>query len=258
MKTRWTILNQTVNGIVEWLRKQVRTANMQGLLVGVSGGLDSAVVAYLIEKAFPNHSLGVIMPLKSNPVDLKHANQVIEKSKIDGMTVDLSETHDMLLSTIKQHLEEKDAFNPSTLQLADANLRARLRMSTLYTLATNYNYLVVGTDNKSEWYTGYFTKFGDGGVDLLPIVDFTKSEVYEMGEYLGIPQEVLQKKPSADLWKGQTDEEEMGTTYDKIDAYIRGERVPEKDEQLIEQMHQRTAHKRQLPKMLLKSELSHL
>src|SRR5699024_11270285 len=98
------------------------------------------------------------------------------------------------------------------------------------------NYLVVGTDNASEWYTGYFTKYGDGGVDIQPIIDFTKGEVKEMASFLGVPEEVVQKKPSADLWEGQTDEGEMGISYDVIDAYIKGEAVPEKDKKRIEQM----------------------
>ncbi|MFP3360427.1 NAD(+) synthase, partial [Planococcus sp. SIMBA_143] len=90
-------------------------------------------------------------------------------------------------------------------------LRARLRMSTLYALATNYNYMVVGTDNAAEWYTGYFTKYGDGGADILPLVEFTKQEVRDLASYLGVPSHIVKKKPSADLWEGQTDEDEMGT-----------------------------------------------
>lgn len=241
-----------VKNIVHWLKEQVKNAHVRGLLVGVSGGLDSAVVAYLLKRAFPDHSLGVIMPLKSNPNDLKHAKDVIENSGIQGMTIDLTKTHEILLSQVTKLLNDQKKLDPSKQQIADANLRARLRMSTLYTLATHLNYLVVGTDNKSEWYTGYFTKYGDGGVDLLPIVDYTKSEVYEMGAYLGIPQEILSKKPSADLWEGQTDEEEMGTTYDIIDSFIEGEEIPKEDRRLIEQMHERTEHKRNLPKQYLR------
>lgn len=245
-------MEQAVNEIVQWLRRQVEDAKVNGLLVGVSGGLDSAVVAYLIKRAFPEDSLGVIMPLKSNPIDIKDAEQVIENSGIKGMTIDLTTTHDILFTTLKEELAERNELNEQTLQLADANLRPRLRMSTLYTLAANYNYLVVGTDNKAEWYTGYFTKYGDGGVDLQPIVDFTKHEVWEMGKFLGIPQSILEKKPSADLWEGQTDEEEMGTTYDKIDAYLLGQAIPTEDREKIENMHRDTEHKRHMPKMFFR------
>src|SRR5699024_1933154 len=134
--------------------------------------------------------------LKSNPQDMKAAENVIEKCGINHVTVDLTETHRVLYTQIKEQLESKKELQEQTDQLADANLRARLRMSTLYTIATNYNYLVVGTDNASEWFTGYFTKYGDGGVDILPIVSFTKHEVREMARYLGVPNEIIDKQPS--------------------------------------------------------------
>src|SRR5699024_8272423 len=168
-----------------------------------------------------------------------------EQCDIEQMTIDLSETHQTLFSEIQQHLtsQAENKENP----LTDANLRARLRMSTLYTIATHRQYMVVGTDNASEWYTGYFTKYGDGGVDILPLVEFTKREVREMAAHLGVPQDIIDKKPSADLWEGQTDEKEMGTTYDKIDGYLEHEPIPEKDRKLIEDMHQKTEHKRRIP-----------
>ena len=245
-------MKEEIDNIVYWLKQQVQNAHVNGLLVGVSGGLDSAVVAYLIKQAFPNNSLGVVMPLKSNSQDIQDAKKVIKNSNIQGMTVDLTATHDSLFSSIQGKLKSTNELIEDTIQLADANLRARLRMSTLYTLAANYNYLVVGTDNKSEWYTGYFTKYGDGGVDILPIVDYLKSEVVKIGEYLGIPEEVLRKKPSADLWEGQTDEVEMGTTYDKIDAYLNGVEIPEEDQLIIKKMHRRTEHKRNLARQFIR------
>lgn len=240
-----------VDKIVRWLQKQVKGAYADGLVVGLSGGLDSAVVAYLIKRAFPKQSLAVTMPLKSNPNDMKHAQEVIDGSGIHDISVDLTETHDVMYTKVLNQLKEKNEFVEKTDRLADANLRARLRMSTLYTIATNYNYLVVGTDNASEWYTGYFTKYGDGGVDLLPIVDFTKEEVGEMARFLGVPEEIITKQPSADLWEGQTDEEEMGTTYKHIDAYLRGEEIPESDQLIIERMHARTEHKRNIAKQFI-------
>ena len=245
------ILDKTIDHIVSWLRTQVKNAKVNGLVVGLSGGLDSAVVSYLIQRAFPDDSLAVIMPLRSNPNDIQHAEAVVQGSGIRSLTVDLTNSHQTLYGSIRDQLIEKNELVEETDRLADANLRARLRMSTLYTIATNYNYLVVGTDNASEWYTGYFTKYGDGGVDILPIVEFTKGEVREMARFLGVPNEIIKKKPSADLWEGQTDEEEMGTSYDKIDAFLKGEAIPEQDREIIEQMHQRSAHKRAIAKQFI-------
>lgn len=239
-------MEKIIDDIVVWLQQQVKSAGVNGLLVGVSGGLDSAVVAHLIKRAFPEDSLGVILPLKSNSEGMEHAQRVLESGNIQGMTIDLTKTHEAMFEQIQNVLKQQNALKQQNVRLADANLRARLRMSTLYTIATNHNYLVVGTDNASEWYTGYFTKYGDGGVDILPIVDFTKQEVREMATVLGVPSEIIHKKPSADLWEGQTDETEMGTTYDKIDAHLNGEVIPEDDKAIIEQMHKRTEHKRSL------------
>lgn len=241
-------MEQKVNLIVNWLKQQVEAAHANGLVVGLSGGIDSAVVANLIKRAFPDDSLAVIMPVKSNPQDVEDAKKVAEACGIKQITVDLTSTHELMYKTIKSSLPLSEKWNEAQDRIADANLRARLRMSTLYTFASNYRYLVVGTDNAAEWYTGYFTKYGDGGVDIQPIIDLTKSEVGELARYLNVPEEVIDKKPSADLWVGQTDEEEMGTTYEMIDRYLNHETIPEKDRDIIEKMHARTEHKRQIAK----------
>lgn len=240
-------MKQKIEQLVSWLQDQVRQANMNGLVVGVSGGIDSAVVTYLAKKAFPDTSLAVIMPCKSNPQDQQDAKKVVQHAKIDAIEVDLTESHNQLFQAINSAIREKGDFVPEREQLGDANLRARLRMSTLYTIGNNYKYLVCGTDNAAEWYTGYFTKYGDGGVDLVPLVHFTKGEVYDMARALGVPNDVIDKAPSAGLWDGQTDETEMGTTYNKIDAYLKGESIPEADRERIEALHRRSAHKRRLP-----------
>lgn len=246
-------MENITQNIVKWLRKKVTEAGVKGLLVGLSGGLDSAVVSHLIKRAFPDNSLAVIMPIHSNPNDIEHALKVAESCGIKHTTVNLTETHNIMIDSIKQATPIGD-WNEQNERIADANLRARLRMSTLYTIATHYNYLVVGTDNAAEWFTGYFTKFGDGGVDIQPIIDLTKREVAELATYLGVPPEVIDKQPSADLWIGQTDEEEMGTSYDMIDNYLDGIAIPDEDRELIEQMHKRTAHKRQIaPQFLFKN-----
>jgi NAD+ synthase len=237
-------MKEHVDGIVHWLQNQVKASGTKGLVVGVSGGLDSAVVAHLIKRAVPENSLGVLLPIYTSEENMGHAHDVIESCGINDITIDLTDTHKTMYSEIKNQLEESNSFIDANDQLSSANLRARLRMSALYALAANYNYLVVGTDNASEYYTGYFTKYGDGGVDILLIVEFTKKEIREMADYLGVPSDIVRKKPSADLWEGQTDEDEMGTTYDKIDDYLKGKEIPEKDKNIIESMHAKTAHKR--------------
>lgn len=241
---------QKVERAVNWLREIAQKAGASGLLVGVSGGIDSAVVAFLIKRAFPEHSLGVIMPCKSNPQDRLDALKVVEKAGLKHLEIDLSEVHELLFTKIKDNIAQKNEWKEERERLGDANLRARLRMSTLYAIANNYQYLVVGTDNAAEWHIGYFTKYGDGGCDCLPLAGITKGEVREWAKYLGVPQEIIDKVPSAGLWEGQTDEEEMGTTYDMVDRYLRGEDIPLPDRQIIERLHRQSAHKRAIPPIL--------
>lgn len=239
-------MDKQIEQLLQWLREQVKASGTNGALVGVSGGIDSAVVTHLIKRAFPESSLGVIMPCKSNPQDKEHALAAVQSAGIDHVEVDLTDTHEILFTGIERALQQKGEWNEKAAQLGDGNLRARLRMSTLYAIANNYGYLVTGTDNAAEWYTGYFTKYGDGGVDLVPLVHFSKGQVYEMAKVLGVPDEILKKQPSAGLWEGQTDENEMGTTYKQIDNFLQGKDIPEKDRQIIERLHKRSEHKRRL------------
>ncbi len=243
-------MENMVNTIVKWLQQEVMDSHVEGLVVGLSGGLDSAVVSKLIKIACPNDSLAVIMPIKSNPADLEDAKKVVMATDINALTIDLTPTHEMMFQSIKGNIDDQHSWNNDKEQIADANLRARLRMSTLYTVATNYNYLVVGTDNAAEWYTGYFTKYGDGGVDIQPIIDLRKEEVADMAKYLQLPSAVINKKPSADLWEGQTDETELGTSYTNIDRFLEGQTIPKADEKIIEKLHAQTEHKRNIARQL--------
>ena len=228
---------EKIEKTVQWLRQKVQEANCKGLVVGVSGGIDSAVVANLIKKAYPNNSLGVIMSINSNPKDREDALKVINGCNLDYIDVDLSEPQMEIRNIALNALKEKNLFDPNGERAADSNLRARVRMCTLYTVANDLGYLVVGTDNAAEVHTGYFTKYGDGGVDLVPLANLTKAEVYE---------DVINKAPSAGLWEGQTDENEMGTTYDMIDKVVLGKRdeVPQKDLEIIDRLHRISEHKR--------------
>ena len=237
---------EKIEKTVLWLREMVEKAGAKGIAVGVSGGIDSAVVAYLIKKAFPNNSIGVIMNIKSNPNDAMDGMKVIEGCGIEHMVLNLDEPQSMILEQITSKLKEKSLFNDQNLRMTDANLRARIRMSSIYTVANNLGYLVAGTDNAAEVYTGYFTKYGDGGVDILPIANLTKAEVYEWAKELGVHQDIINKAPSAGLWEGQTDENEMGTTYKYIDMVLEGRRdeVPEKDLAIIDRLHRVSEHKR--------------
>lgn len=242
-----TEIERKIEVVVQWLRDQVQNAGAKGLVVGISGGIDSAVVANLIKRAFPDNSIGVLMPINSQPEDLKDGIAVAEKAGIQYIQVDLSDEKIKLLGKVNEALKAVGRYDEERQRMTDANLRARLRMSTLYSVANQLNYLVVGTDNAAEVYTGYFTKYGDGGVDLLPIASLKKYEVYEWGRVLGVPESVLNRKPSAGLWEGQTDEAEMGTTYAYIDALLEGKEIPERDREIIERLHRISAHKRMMP-----------
>jgi len=237
-------IEKNIGKTVEWLKNKVENSGTKGLIVGLSGGIDSAVCAALMKKAFPDHSLGVILPCSSNIIDREFALKLVEAIDIASTEVNLSAEHESLFNKIAHSLRDHDVRGE---QLTNANLKARLRMSTIYAIANSLNYLVIGTDNAAELFTGYFTKYGDGGVDIMPIANITKGEVYEWAEYLNVPKEIIERQPTAGLWDGQTDENEMGTTYNMIDRYIKGEDIPKEDEKIILELHNKSQHKRELP-----------
>jgi len=208
----WTHL---ADKLVLWIRGQVVSAGCKGVVVGMSGGLDSSAAAVLCQRAFPQGVLGVLMPCYSCQEDSEHAQAVASKFSIPTRVVLLDSVIDVLLGTLPS-----DGAEPGLSQLAKANLKVRLRMLTLYYFANQLNYLVVGSSNRSELSVGYFTKYGDGGVDILPLGNLVKGQVRELAGFLGIPQLIIDKPPSAGLWPGQTDEGELGFSYEELDRYL--------------------------------------
>jgi NAD+ synthase len=231
----------TITYLVKWLRKRADDSGALGAIVGISGGVDSATVAALCLQAFPQTTLGVLMPVHSDPRDHQDAVTVCETLNLPYTTVVLDGVHDALVAALQasgQHAEHR---------LALANLRPRLRMTTLYYFANRLNRLVAGTGNRSEAYVGYFTKHGDGGVDVLPIGGLVKSQVRELAAALGIPPAIVERTPSAGLWPGQTDEDEMGLTYAVLDAYLLTGAAPPTARSRIERLHAASEHKRRTP-----------
>lgn len=235
-------LEQYLEEIVKFLQKEVKKANAKGLIVGLSGGIDSAVVALLIKKAFPENHLNLIMPCFSPDIDLKYAQKLVQTHQLKAEVVNLD---DIFLSF--QKILDKN-INPEKIKIIHGNLKARLRMNLLYAYAQNYNYLVVGTDNADEWHIGYFTKYGDGGVDLLPIAHLLKQDVFAAAKILKVTDEIIVRTPTASLWDGQTDEQEMQFSYQELDQYLLGNhlQISESVKKKIEHLNEITKHKRSL------------
>ena len=238
--------------ISTWLRERAGIAGAHGYVFGLSGGVDSAVVAKLCQLAFPQRVLGVILPCYSHSQDEEDARLVANAFSIPVARVDLESTFDALTDSLTHavkgmptHVDTVDIKQ----QLPEANVKPRLRMASLYFIANSLSYLVAGTGNRSEITLGYYTKYGDGGVDVLPIGGLVKSEVRALARELGVPERIITKPPTAGLWVGQTDEAEMGFSYDTLEQYLQNGRaaVPAGVADRIEKLRHASNHKRELP-----------
>ena len=219
-----------------WLRDQVNRSGASGIILGLSGGIDSSVLAALGREALGKSGvLGVIMPCHSIDEDESDARLLAQAVDVEFKRVDLTSVFDALNTSTGEE------FN----SLVKSNMKARLRMVTLYALGQSRNMLVCGTSNKSEYETGYFTKYGDSGVDLMPLASFLKREIREMARVLNVPEKIINKAPSAGLYEGQTDEGDMGFTYDVLDEYLATGLINDpKARERIDVMRRRSEHKR--------------
>jgi NAD+ synthase len=199
----------TINAVSSWIKEQVEKAGAKGIVLGLSGGIDSAVVAALARRSLGPDVLGLLLPCHSHQQDSEDALTVAGHLGLETVTVDLTPVFDLLLTLL-----------PPADALVTANLKPRLRMMTLYHFARIKRYLVAGTSNKSEIAVGYFTKFGDGGADLLPLGDMLKSQVRDLAVQLRLPKAIVDKPPSAGLLPGQTDEGELDLSYDELDQAL--------------------------------------
>lgn len=238
--------------LVQWLRDRAQDAGAEGFIIGLSGGIDSAVVARLCQLATPNRVLGVILPCYSHAQDEADARLLARTFGMPVARVDLSPVFDALTGALHaavKGLPTSVHVTDIKQQMPEANIKPRLRMTSLYFIANSLNYLVAGTGNRSELMLGYFTKHGDGGSDVLPIGHLVKSEVRALARDLGVPASIIDKAPSAGLWIGQTDEAEMGFSYDMLEAYLNDgpSAVPPEVARRIDSLHRASMHKRRTP-----------
>jgi len=233
---------QLTEKLVGWIQDRVKEAGAKGVLLGVSGGIDSAVLAVLCERALPGKVMALNLPCYSNSEDEAHARLLADKFSIPLNVIVLDNIYDKFLRILPQ-----DTKSPDANRLAKSNLKVRLRMITLYYHANLMNFMVVGSSNKSELAVGYFTKWGDGGVDVMPLGNLVKQQVIELAEFLEIPMVIIDKPPSAGLWDGQTDEKEMGLTYKELDRFLTIGRAETESKMKIQALMAKSQHKRCLP-----------
>lgn len=229
-----------IEHIVAWLRGQLHDSHAEGYVLGVSGGLDSAVCVPLIKKASDN-CLGLIIPIESNIADCDDAAMVASTFGLRIEYIDLTNTYRSLLKML-----------PGNDRVAQGNVKARLRMVTIYYYANIRNYLVCGSSNRTEVTLGYFTKFGDGASDVLPLGDLYKHQVRAIAQELGVPQKIVDKVPTAGLWKGQTDEGEIGFSYEELEKTLKDIKMGQAFGDCAEKvrtMIERSKHKRQPPEI---------
>lgn len=246
--------SQIQKNIESFLRIQLSKTNASGFVFGLSGGIDSAIIAHICANSFKDNSLALIMPdSKVSPKEeTEDALHLVDNLHLNYKLIDINSIHSQFANAI-----EPD-------QRALGNLRARIRANILYYYANLNSYLVIGSSDKSEYLIGYFTKFGDGSADVLPIVSLYKTQIRELAKHLSIKDSIIAKKSSPHLWQSHIAEEELGVTYEEIDVILhclidksmtlddaaRTTQIPIEKIQKIHQMYKNSQHKRIMPPKL--------
>ena len=231
-------LRSYLKDIEKFLKEYLENNHMDTYVLGISGGVDSSLCAALARNAIGKDRLHcLILPINSSKEDEEDALTLVKDLDLKYDIIDASEAFD---SYVKEFARNGIELDRSTL----GNLKARMRMSILYAIAQKERGLVIGTDNADERCVGYFTKYGDGACDILPIAHLVKAEVVEASKILGIRSSLAERVPSAGLYEGQTDEKEMGVTYQDLDAYVLGKEVNETAKKRIQYLENISEHKR--------------
>lgn len=257
---------KVADALCSWIKEHVEAAGCRGIVFGLSGGLDSAVVAAIGMRIIPNGCLGVVMPCHSDPEDVEDALACARAFSLPVVVCDLTSLFDQHLALVSSCLSDAaaspdaafaapaltamadaaasiDRSDPNRIRMAQANLKPRLRMTVLYYYANLLGRLVVGTTNRSELTVGYFTKHGDGGSDIMPLAGLVKWQVRELASHLGVPRHIIEKPPTAGLWSGQTDEGEMGISYAELDHYILTGEADNAVRQRVDSLNRAAQHK---------------
>ena len=234
-------IEREVSNIAKWIKNFVESTNSKGVVIGNSGGKDSATVIALCTKALGKQNVVTIaMPCNSIKQDFEDAKLVADKFGVPLLNVNLSEVYEKLENEVSKSLENMSV---QLVEEAKVNAKPRLRMTTLYMLAQSLNYLVAGTGNLCESMVGYTTKWGDSSSDFNPIADFTVEEVLQIGKFLGVPDKIIEKAPNDGLGNA-TDEQKMGITYKQITEYIDTGKTDEDAMRKIERRYELSKHKR--------------